>query len=244
MKIKRWLLFGVLLLQVATAGATTKDTSKTLRIYGPGGPHHVIEECAVLFQKQHGVNVEVVKALPYKLDQHLREDGDLYYGGAEYMLEGFDRRNPGVLDMTSVVKLHPRRIGIIVRKGNPLSIEGVDDLTKNKVGLLDVKLENMRHFHGAESGLSLNIRQFEYTGKQGAEAWLATPEIDAWVTYKTWHLTLQAESDFIAIPGNIGLRFTPMALTQRTQNGYEAKQFIAFLQSAEARRIFKQHGWY
>ena len=160
------------------------------------------------------------------------------------MLEGVARRNPGVLDMTSVVKLHPRRIGIVVRKGNPLGIDNVEDLTKNEVGILDVKLENMRHFHGASSGLSYNVRRLEYTGKQGAEAWLNAPEIDAWVTYKTWHLTLQEESDFIAIPGDIGVRFTPMAITQRTQHKDEAKQFIAFLQSAKARQIFEQHGWY
>ena len=244
MKIKHWLVLGVMLLQVTTSGASIQDVSRILRVYGPGGPHHVIEECAALFQERHGINVEVVKALPYNLDQRLSEDGDLYYGGAEYMLEGFDRRNPGVLDMASVVKLHPRRIGIMVRKGNPLCIDGVEDLKMDAVGLLDVKLENMSHFHGAESGLSYNIRKFEYTGKQGANAWLTTPEVDAWVTYKTWHLTLQDESDFVAIPGDVGLRYTPMAITQRTQYTHEAKQFIAFLQSDEARQIFEQHGWY
>ena len=154
MKIKHGLVLGVMLLQVTTSGASIQDVSRILRVYGPGGPHHVIEECAALFQERHGINVEVVKALPYNLDQRLSEDGDLYYGGAEYMLEGFARRNPGVLDMASVVKLHPRRIGIMVRKGNPLCIDGVEDLKMDAVGLLDVKLENMRHFHGAESGLS------------------------------------------------------------------------------------------
>ena len=145
MKFSRWLLIGVLLLQVATAGATTKNPDKVLRVYGPGGPHHVIEECAVLFRDRQGVDVEVVKALPYNLEQRLREDGDLYYGGAEYMLEGFDHRNPGVLDMNSVVKLHPRRIGIIVRKGNPLNIDGIEDLTKDTIEsnltLYELKME-------------------------------------------------------------------------------------------------------
>jgi accessory colonization factor AcfC len=244
MFVKIGLFFGLLLLQAATVGSSTVDLGVTLHVYGPGGPHHVIEECAELFQERHGVNVKVVKALPHNLERRLREDGDLYYGGAEYMLEGFDRRNPGLLDMTSVEMLHPRRIGIIVRKGNPLRIGGVDDLKLEEVGILDVKLENMRHFHGVASGLSYNINRFEYTGKQGAEAWLDALEIDAWVTYKTWHLTLQAESDFVEIPGAAGLRFTPMALTQRTDKRQAAMQFIAFLKTEEARRIFEQHGWY
>lgn len=244
MSIKKWFLLGVMLLHATTSGSSTNNLDKILRVYGPGGPHHVMEECAALFQEKHGINVEVVRALPYNLDQRLREDGDLYYGGAEYMLEGFDRRNPGVLDMTSVESLHPRRIGIIVRKGNPLCIDGVEDLKLEEVGLLDVKLENMRHFHGEKNGLSNNIQRFEYTGKQGAEAWIDSPEIDAWVTYKTWHLTLQTESDFIEIPGDVGLRFTPMALTRRTPHREAAMQFIAFLKKEEARGIFEEHGWY
>jgi accessory colonization factor AcfC len=244
MRLVQWCLFLTLLMHVAMAAASTKESDRVLRVYGPGGPHHVIEECAAIFQEQHGINVQVVRALPHNLELRLREDGDLYYGGAEYMLEGFDRRNPGVLDMASVENLHPRRIGIVVRKGNPLSIDGVEDLKKNKIGILDVKLENMRHFHGDPSVLSNNVQWLEYTGKQGTEAWLKTPRIDAWVTYKTWHLTLQEESDFIEIPGEIGVRFTPMALTQRTQNKEEANQFIAFLKSTRARQIFEQHGWY
>jgi accessory colonization factor AcfC len=244
MFVKRWVFLGLLLLQVTTVNSSTVGPIDTLRVYGPGGPHHVIEECAEMFQLKHGINVEVVKALPHNLEQRLREDGDLYYGGAEYMLDRFDRRNPGVLDMTSVENLHPRRIGIVVRKGNPLSIDSVEDLKQDEVGILDVKLENMRHFHGDASGLSYNIRRFEYTGKQGADAWLDAPEIDAWVTYKTWHLTLQEESDFVEIPGDDGLRFTPVALTQRSFKRQEAIQFIAFLKSEEARRVFEQHGWY
>jgi accessory colonization factor AcfC len=102
----------------------------------------------------------------------------------------------------------------------------------------------MRHFHGAPAGLSSNIRKFEYTGQQGAAAWLSTPEIDAWVTYRSWHFFLEAESDFIEIPGDAGLRFTPVALTRQTPNREAALQFISFLKSEEARRVFEEHGWY
>jgi accessory colonization factor AcfC len=241
---KIWFFFGLLLLQASVAVSSSIDSDKTLRVYGPGGPHEVIEKCAKLFKARHGVNVDVVKAFPHNLERRLREDGDLYYGGAEYMLEGFDRKNPGVLDMSSAQLLHPRRIGIIVRKGNPLQIDGVEDLTLNEVRILDVKLENMRHFHGADSGLSYNIRRFEYTGKQGADAWLDDLELDAWVTYKTWHFTLQNESEFVEIPGDAGLRYTPVAVTQHSQMRQEASRFISFLKSEEARTLFEQHGWY
>jgi accessory colonization factor AcfC len=227
----------------AASQASTDSPGKILRVYGPGGPHHVLEECANLFREQHGVEVAVIRALPHELEQKLREDGDIYYGGAEYMLEQFDRRNPGVLDMASVEKLHPRRIGIVVRKGNPLNIQGVEDLKRTEVDLLDVKLENMRQLHGTLPGKIGDIRRFVYTGQEGASTWLAIPEIDAWVTYKSWHVSLEADSDFVEIPGDQALRFTPVALTHRTPHRQEARHFITFLKSAEARRIFTEHGW-
>gem|GEM_PF-1947370 len=238
------LLLLVLLLSAATARATSNESERILRVYGPGGPHHVIEECASLFTEKHGVKVAVVKAFPHDLEQRLRTDGDIYYGGAEYMLENFNQRNPGLLDMTSADKLHPRRIGIIVRKGNPLGIDGIDDLGQDEINLLDVKLEKMRHFHGAKSGLSPNIRSFAFTGQQGVEAWRTSPGIDAWVTYKSWHFALESESDFIEIPGEHGLRHTPIALTTHTPLRQEAMAFIAFLKSDEGRQVFEEHGWY
>lgn len=227
----------------ATAQASTDSPRKVLRVYGPGGPHHVLEECADLFRERHGVEIAVIRALPHELEQRLREDGDIYYGGAEYMLEQFNRRNPGVLDMDSAEKLHPRRIGIVVRKGNPLNIRGIDDLKRAEIDLLDVKLENMRHLHGTLPGKVGDIRHFVYTGQEGATRWLAVPEIDAWVTYKSWHVSLEADSDFIEIPGDHALRFTPVALTHRTPHRQEAQHFITFLKSAEARQIFAEHGW-
>ncbi len=242
MSVKLWLLVA-LLMSATSAWSSTAVSPKTLKVYGPGGPHHVIQECAKLFQERHGVNVLVIKALPWDLEQNISQDGDLYYGGAEYMLEAFANRNPGVLDMLSVEKLHPRRIGIMVRKGNPHLIEGIEDLSQEEVDLLDVKLENMRYFHGTSAPLG-NIRHFEFTGKKGANAWSSKPEIDAWVTYRSWHFQLEDESEFIELPGNGSLRYTPVALTHRTPYREEALKFVQFLKSDEARQVFSKHGWY
>ena len=79
------------------------------------------------------------------------------------------------------------------------------------------------------------------------DAWRAGPGGELplrWTHPKTWHLTLQEHADFIAIPGEKGVRYTPVALTNRTPHRPEALDFIDFLQSEEARRIFEEHGWY
>lgn len=243
MTSKRWLIVFGWLLYAATVTTSTDASTSVLRAYGPGGPYHALTECADLFFEKHGVEVKIIRALPHDLESRLPEDGDIYFGGAEYMLEEFDRQNPGVLDMSTAERLYPRRIGIIVRKGNPLDIRGVEDLKREGAGLLDVKLERMRHFHVGEDGGLGRVAKHVYTGRQGVEAWLSSPEIDAWITYRSWHFSLEEQSDFIEIPGEEGLRYTPVALTQRTPYVEEAANFIRFLKSDEARLIFESHGW-
>lgn len=235
-------LFGLLLLATA-AGAATENPQKALLVYGPGGPHHVLQECADLFAATHGIDVHIIKAMPGELDRRLREDGDIYYGGAEYMLEEFVEDNPGVIDLSTAELLHPRKIGIIVRKGNPLAINGIDDLTQAGIDLLDVKLENMRDFHRDAEGRQARIHRYEYTGQRGVTAWLSDPELDAWITYRSWHFSIEEHSDFIELPEDQALRYTPIAVTHRTPHREEALAFIRFLQTDEARRIFTEHGW-
>ena len=233
----------VLILLAANDLASPENPVKALKVYGPGGPHQVLTECAELFRERHGIEVIVTKALPHNLDERVRTDGDIYYGGAPCMLAEFDQRNPGVLDMSSVEQLYPRQVGILVRKGNPLDIKGLDCLAREDVTLLDVKLENMRHLHGAHPGVSGNLRHLAYTGRQGVAAWLANPEIDAWVTYRSWYLNLEEAAEFVEFPGEDALRSTPIAITNRTKHPQEARLFIEFLKSDEAYEIFQKHGW-
>lgn len=244
MSVKVWLLAcGLLLLTCPSPGQADVAAPKVLMAFGPGGPHHVIKECAELYQERHGITVEVFKVKPEDLPQKLSEHGDLYYGGAEYMLDEFARDNPDILDLNSAVDLHPRRIGVVVRKGNPLSISGAEDLGREGVDMLAVKLEKMEEFHPPRGDGEMLRHREVYTGQDGVAAWRSTPELDAWVTYKSWHVTLEGESDFIEIPGDAGMRYTPMAVTRRTPNRQAALHFIDFLKSPEARDIFKAHGW-
>jgi len=232
-----------LLLLAKTAAASMAGTAEHLVAYSPGGTHEVLVECAERFQQRHGVIVDVLKASPGELSWKFREDGDIYFGGAEYMVSDFARANQGVLDPRSVENLYARRIGILVRKGNPLNIDGVDALRRHGVDLLAVQLENMSPFHPAAARPGAGVSRLVYTGQQGLAAWRSTPDLDAWVTYRSWHVDLAPETEFIAIPGESALRYTQVALTRRTPHLDAARQFVAFLKSPEARQIFVDHGW-
>ena len=114
-----------------------------LRAYGPGGPHHVLRECADLFREKYGVTVAVSRRSPGELNRKIREDGDLYFGGAEYMLEDFARGNPGVLDLESVEKLIRGASASWSARAIPSTSRVVDCLQRERLALLEVELENM-----------------------------------------------------------------------------------------------------
>ncbi len=222
----------------------TKDhAGPPLLVYGPGGPYLPMRECAEAFSREFSIPVQVVKGQPDQIAERVATDGDVYYGGAPYMMEDFIRDYPGVVDAATVRQLFPRRIGIIVRRGNPKGILGTADLSRPGVAILDVGLENMEAFRGDAPGGTKNVGLHVTSGEEGFAAWTAHPELDAWVTYRSWFVRLTDGEAFVPIDGPGGLRGTPVALTSRTRRPHEARAFLDYLSTDAARRIFQTYGW-
>jgi accessory colonization factor AcfC len=227
-----------LLAQSVSAG------SAVLRIYGPGGPYRVMQECAELFSRRSSIEVVVTKGVPESWIKDARVNADLIYGGAEYMLVECDKKYPGLIDMATIRKLYPRQIGIIVRRGNPKKILTLSDLGREGIKILDVQLEEMEIFQERALHGRGNIARSVVTGEDGRAAWLAAPELDAWITYRSWHRTMPSESEFIPITGTAeASRFTPVALAIRSTQRKTAEAFIRFLETDEAHKVFMKHGW-
>lgn len=232
-----------LLLFATSARVAADQPHADLRVYGPGGPHEVLSECATVYRLMHGETVSVVRGRPGYLDRVVELDGDLFYGGAEFMLRDFDRRNPGVLDLQTVELLYPRQVGIIVRKGNPRGIRSLADLDRGGIRVMKAALENMHEFHGEQLADRQSSLPEPLAGSDALKAWRSDPTIDAWITYRSWHRALAAEAEFIEVTAANALRFTPIAITAATPHREMAERFIAFLKSPQAKRIFAEHGW-
>ncbi len=112
------------------------------------------------------------------------------------------------------------------------------------VKLLDVKLETMEEFQNKVPNLAEHIYRSVTTGEQGKEAWRSLPELDAWITYKSWHFVLSGETEFIPLTSvNGSLRPTVVAITAWTKKKTLAQDFILFLQNEAAHAIFQRRGW-
>lgn len=217
------------------------DGSEKLHVFGPGGPYNAIKECAETFSQLHGVAVVVIKGQP---EFWLNPLADLIYGGAPYMLVDFAADHPEAIDLGNVFQLYERQIVILVRNGNPQGITRLADLGLDGIKVLDVKLEKMSQFQNYLPTIKSNIYMSVTTGNQGVEAWRSHEELDAWITYKSWHYVLSQETEFIHLPEEMtSLRTTPIAITSWTKKRKLALDFISFLQSESVHPIFRKWGW-
>jgi accessory colonization factor AcfC len=217
-----------------------KGPEKLLAV-GPGGPYEAMKEAAEAFSRLKGVAVKVVKGPPEKW---FEQQADLIYGGAPNMLEDFMAAHPQAIEPGSLGNVYKRQIGIIVRKGNPKRIKELADLGRESIKVLDVRLETMGEFQNTVANRTEHIYRSVNTGEQGKEAWQSLPELDAWITYKSWHVVLSGETEFIPLTSVSGsLRPTPMAITTWSKKKNLARDFILFLKSEVGHAIFQRRGW-
>ena len=250
-RVARCLMLSTLLAAPALAQSAPPLSAPPLRVYGPGGPATAMKECAAAFTKQTGIAVEVTAGPEPQWLPQAAQDADLVYGGAEYMLTQTALAHPGLVDEASRTSLYARESAVLVRTGNPLHIKRLEDLTKEGVRLLDVNgagqmgmTEDMARTPALIANLQHNTRTSVKTSAEAVALWQQQPQgYDAWITYASWQPRLPG-SALVRLPRAQRVsRGTPIALTQRTTQAATARQFVAFLKSAEGHAIFRRNGW-
>jgi len=241
----------LMLSTLAASPALAQTPPQTLHVYGPGGPATAMKECAAAFTKQTGTPVEVSAGPEPQWLPQAQQDADLVYGGAEYMLTQTALAHPGLVDEASRTSLYARESAVLVRPGNPLHIKRLEDLTRPGVRLLDVNgagqmgmTEDMARTPALIANLQHNTRTSVKTSAEAVALWQQQPQgYDAWITYASWQPRLPG-SALVRLPRAQRVhRGTPIALTQRTTQAATARQFVAFLKSAEGHAIFRRNGW-
>ena len=223
----------------------------TLYVYGPGGPLAPMKEAAELFSRQTGTPVKVTAGPEGKWLAQARQNADLIFGGAEYMLTSFMQNNPGLVDPATRVALYRRAAAILVRPGNPKKIRSLKDLTRPGIRLLDVNgagqlgmWEDLMGRQNLIGPYQQNIKASFANTALGIEAWKSDPGFDAWITYASWHERLKDVTGLVRIPARQTVyRGTPIAITTRTRQRAEAEKFIQFLQTKQAAALFRKWGW-
>ena len=227
---------------------------ETLYAYGPGGPAPAMKEAAAAFEKTTGVKVEVTAGPTPQWLEKAKTDADVVFSGSETMMSDFMVALDGQIVPSSVEPLYLRRSAILVRKGNPTRIKGLQDLMKPGHRVLVVNGAGQNGLWedmagrtgdiGAVRGLRRNIAAYAPTSAEAKAAWIADQSLDAWIIWNIWQVANPQLADVVEVEPHYRIyRDTGVALTRAGQANPDAKAFAAYLASPEAGRIFARWGW-
>jgi accessory colonization factor AcfC len=225
-----------------------------LRAYGPGGPLPAMKETAAEFGKLYGVTVEVTAGPTGNWLTKAKQDADLIFSGAEYMMTDFIKAMEGRIDETTVESLYLRPSAILVRPGNPKNIRRFEDLLKPSTKVLVVQgagqaalWEDMAGRKGdirTVRALRKNIVIYAANSAEARKAWIENTPLDAWIIWNIWQIANKDLADLVPVSREYRIyRDCGIALTQQGKDKDMARKFIAFLRSNTGRRIFAKWGW-
>lgn len=251
MKISTAALIALAVISLSTLDVRAEET---LLAYGPGGPAPAMKEAADVFAKAHGIRVEVTAGPTPGWISKARDDADVIFSGSEYMMTDFVAAMEGRIDEATIESLYLRPSAILVRPGNPKRVRDLPDLTKPGMKVLVVQgagqtgmWEDMAGKQG-DIGLVRALRKniVLHAPNSGAakEAWIARPELDAWIIYNIWQVANPKLADAVTVRKEYAVyRSSGVALTKKGLERPAAREFVAFLRSKEGAAIFRRWGW-
>ncbi|MDP2415415.1 substrate-binding domain-containing protein [Daejeonella sp.] len=241
----------IILIGILPAFVQAQSKQDTLYVYGPGGPGAAMEECAKVFSMKNSIPVKVTAGPEAKWIEQAKQNADLVFGGAEYMLTQFTADHPELIDASARTELYKRAAAILVRPGNPKNIRNIKDLTKPGIKLLDVNgagqfgmWEDIAGKQNLIAEIQQNIGRSYANTALGIEAWKSDNSYDAWICYASWYNSLRDVTYLVKIPKKQTVyRGTPVAISAITDQKEVASAFITFMKSPAGHTVFKKWGW-
>lgn len=221
----------------------------TLRVYGPGGPKPAVEEAAAAFEAKIGVAVQVTVGPTAQWLEQAKTDADAIFSGSEHMMTDFVEALEGRIAQADIQPLYLRPLAILVRHGNPKKIRGFKDLARSDVKILVVNgagqtgaWEDMAGRDGrieSVRAIRRNIVDYAKNSAEARQTWVDRPEIDVWLIWNIWQVANPGLAEVVPLdPRHAIYRDTGVVLTALGKSKPAARQFVEFLESLEAARIF------
>ena len=163
------------------------------------------------------------------------KDADLVFSGSEYMMTDFVQKDlTGLIDTSTILTLYLRPSAILVRPGNPKSIEGIKDLARPGVRILVVQgagqvgmWEDVAGRTGdvkLVDGVRRNIGFFAPNSAEAKKLWAGDLTYDVWLIWTIWQKESPASADIVNIePENTVYRSCGIAITNRSERKVLAK---------------------
>jgi len=235
-------------------GVAGVHAQEILRVYGAEGPAPAIQQAAGAFGDLYNVKVNVVTGPPDKWLAAAGGEADVVFASAGFMMSDFVKAPELKIDEASITPLYVRPSAVLVRPGNPKHISDFPDLLKAGVRVMVVSGSGQTGLWEDMAGKQGDIRTirefrknivvFAPNSTEAMRLWDERQDVDAYVTWNIWHMPLRDRAELVEVSDKwIIYRQCGVALTERGRNKPSARQFVEFLSSPEAARIFESWYW-
>ncbi|PAF47910.1 hypothetical protein BKH41_06480 [Helicobacter sp. 12S02232-10] len=225
--------------------------AQTLNVYGPGGPAPAIKELAKTYEAKTGNQINIIAGPTPIWKEEALKNADIFFSGSSLMMDEFANIFSSKINLKNTQVLNIRESGILVRPNNPKKIHSFDDLLKQGVGVLVVDgsgqpglWEDMALKNGNISNLEKlrkNILVFAKNSAEALKSWNQDKNIDAMIIWKHWQ---NDGAKFIPAGKNYVIyRAAEIVIANDAQNKKLAQEFIDFIRSNQAQKIWVQKGW-
>lgn len=233
------------------------DAEDRLLIFAGSASKPPTEEATKLFSEKYGVKVETIfGGSGYVLSQMiLGKTGDLYFPGSSDFME-IAKRKGAVLPETEKYVVYLVN-SINVQKGNPKNIKTLKDLTRPGLKVAIANPEGVCVGTYAVEIIEKNFTEQEkekfrknlinYTGScektATAVSLKAADAVIGWRVFEHWD-PKRIETIPLKKEELIRIGYIPIAISKFTKNRDLAQKFIDFLDTEEAKSIYRKYHYF
>ena len=233
----------------AAAALALPGKEKPVVLYVGAGMRRAVDKVISAFKKNSGITVDAdYSGSGIILARAVNStDADLFMPGDIWYLNQLQEKTGKVLSKQEVSYFIPT---LIVRKGNPKEVKGLQDLTRSdlrvglgeadscQVGRLSTQILKK---NGIERS-SINAKESTTVNELGV--WVKMNNIDVAIVWDAIAANIGEDVEIIPIPRDKNIISTVgIGLLRTSERKESAQKFVEFLTGAEGRRILKENGY-
>lgn len=216
-----------------------------------------LQDAARLYFEKTGITVNVNYGPQAKWNEEARKNADILFGASEQSALAIARDHKDRFSEKDIQPLYLRKSILIVKKGNPKNIRGIEDLTRPGIGIIVNDGGGVSNTSGTGvwediagrtgnidtvAGIRKNIILFAPNSGTARNALENQKEADVWITWADWAASNPGIGEVVDISPEYTI-WRDMNIAVRQNADTEIRRFAEWLKTEEAASAFSKYGW-
>lgn len=231
-----------------------------INLYGPGPLIQLCRKPAALYTQKTGVPVTVHYGPQAKWNGEAHKKADILTGPSEQSALATVRDHKDNFSGKDIGPLYLRKNILLVKKGNPKNIRGLEDLPHPGIGIIVYDGGGTSYTSGtgvrediagrkgnidtvAGTGMRRNIILHAPNRGTARKALETQTRADVWITWTDWVASNPGNGDVVEIAPDYAI-WRDMNIAVRKDASPQTRHFATWLSSDKAAPAFNKFGWF